>query len=267
VIDIGTNLANKAFRRDLDDVLRRARAAGVEAIVTTGTSEPASRAVWEIAERLRGPDQPRVACTAGIHPHHARDLCDGSIGALRALAARREVVAIGECGLDFDRNFSPREAQLRCFEAQLDLAAELRMPVFLHERAAHDEFLAIMKRWRPRLVGGVVHCFTGTEVEALRYLDLDLHLGVTGFLCDERRGAHLAGVVRRIPRDRLMIETDAPYLLPRTMPRHERPKDGRNEPAFLRHVLAAVAEARGEPADEVERATVAATARFFDLPG
>lgn len=265
MIDIGTNLANKAFRRDLPDVLRRARAAGVEAIVATGTSETASRAVWEIACERRGADAPTIACTAGIHPHHARDLWRGSVDALRELAARREVRAIGECGLDYDRTFSPREAQVRCFEAQLELAAELRMPVFLHERAAHEEFAAIVARFRPRLVRAVVHCFTGSSEALARYVDLDLHVGVTGWICDERRGGHLVDVVRRVPADRLMIETDAPYLLPRSMPRAERPKDGRNEPAFLRHVLTVVARARGEPEDAVRASTTATARAFFDL--
>lgn len=265
MIDIGTNLANKAFRRDLPDVLRRARAAGVEAIVATGTSENASRAVWEIAQERRGDDAPAVVCTAGIHPHHARDFWRGSVDALRALAARPEVRAIGECGLDYDRAFSPRDAQLRCFEAQLELAAELRMPVFLHERAAHEDFAAIVARLRSRLVGGVVHCFTGSSEALARYLDLDLHVGVTGWICDERRGEHLVELVRRVPADRLMIETDAPYLLPRSMPRLERPRDGRNEPALLRHVLATVARARGEPDAEVRAATTATARVFFAL--
>jgi TatD DNase family protein len=264
VIDIGANLSNKAFRRDLDGVLSRARAAGVSAIVVTGTSTAVSRAAWEIAEVART-DAPRLYCTAGIHPHHGSTWSRDSEAELRALAARPEVVAIGECGLDFDRNFSPRDAQLRCFEGQLALAAELQMPVFLHERAAHDDFAAILARWRPRLVCAVAHCFTGTGHELARYRDLDLHIGITGWINDERRGIHLRDLVRGIPEDRLMIETDAPYLLPRDIPRRDRPTDGRNEPWLLPHVLRAVAAARGETPEHVERATDATARRFFGI--
>ncbi|WP_394841898.1 TatD family hydrolase [Pendulispora brunnea] len=267
MIDIGANLANKAFRGDLEAVLRRARLAGVTTIVATGTSESVSRAALEIArDNGASADGPRVFATAGIHPHHAKDFSRGSLDTLRTLAGSPEVRAIGECGLDFDRNFSPRDAQLRCFEAQLELAADLGMPVFLHERAAEDDFSAVLARFRPRLTRAVVHCFTGSAETLARYLDLDLHIGITGWICDERRGTHLVDLVRRIPRDRIMIETDAPYILPRSMPRAERPRTGRNEPCFLRWVLEAVAKARNESETEFERATVATTKAFFDLP-
>ncbi len=269
MIDIGTNLANRAFRADLDEVLRRARAAGVTAIVATGTSEPASGKVWEIAVTPRGPEVPRIYCTAGIHPHHARDLHAGSIDALRALAGKPEVRAIGECGLDFDRDFSPRDAQMRCFEAQLALAAELQLPVFLHERAAHQAFHDILARWRPRLVRAVVHCFTGEGAALRRYLDLDLHIGITGWICDPRRGTHLLALSRSIPDDRLMIETDAPYILPRNMPRQAAARahgaGHRNEPAYLRWVLAKLAEARGVRPEDLERTTDATAKAFFGL--
>jgi TatD DNase family protein len=213
----------------------------------------------------RGPDAPRVYCTAGVHPHHAKDLSTDTIDALRALAQRPEVRAIGECGLDFDRNFSPHDAQLHAFEAQLELASELALPVFLHERSAHEAFVAILEKWRPRISHAVVHCFTGTGAELDRYLQLDLHIGLTGWICDERRGKHLLDIVRRIPADRLMIETDAPYILPRTIPRHARPSDGRNEAAFLSWVRASVAAARGESESDLDAATEATSSAFFGL--
>src|SRR5262249_24579043 len=153
---------------------------------------------------------------------------------------------IGECGLDFDRNFSPRDAQLRCFEAHLELAAELRMPVFLHERSAHEEFAAILSKHRGRLVGGVVHCFTGTADALSRYLDLDMQTGIPGWICDDRRGTHLRDLVKTIPANRLMIETDAPYILPRDLPKSVKPGNGRNEPSFLPHVASTIASCRGE---------------------
>ncbi|HSO39297.1 MAG TPA: TatD family hydrolase [Labilithrix sp.] len=264
LVDIGANLGNKAFRADLEAVLGRALAAGVGAIVLTGTSVPASRVAWEIAEATRDAGRsPRLFSTAGIHPHHASTHGPDAVVALRELCARREVLAVGECGLDFDRNFSPRAEQLRCFEAQLELAAELRLPVFLHERAAHAEFAEILARHRVRLVRAVVHCFTGTGEELARYLDLDLHIGLTGWICDERRGTHLRELVSRIPQDRLMIETDAPYILPRDI--RPKPASNRNEPSLLPYVLRAVARARGESPEALARSTTETAQAFFGI--
>jgi len=262
IVDIGANLGNKAFREDLDAVLARALDAGVETIVATGTTVPASRGAWEIAERQRE-RSPRLFSTAGIHPHHASQYGPDALVALRELCARPEVVAVGECGLDFDRNFSPRAEQLRCFEAHLELAAELRMPVFLHERAAHEDFAAILAKHRSRIPRAVVHCFTGTGEALARYLDLDLHIGITGWICDERRGTHLRDLVGQIPRVRLMIETDAPYILPRTI--RPKPKSNRNEPSLLPHVLRTVAESRGESPEELARSTTETARAFFGL--
>lgn len=262
IIDIGANLGNKAFREDLDRVLSRALEAGVEAIVATGTSVTASRGAWEIAEKKRE-RSPRLFATAGIHPHHASTFGPDAIVALRELCARPEVVAVGETGLDFDRNFSPRDDQLRSFEAHLELAAELQMPVFLHERSAHEEFAAILAKHRPRIPRAVVHCFTGNGEALARYLDLDCHIGLTGWICDERRGTHLLDIVGRIPKGRLMIETDAPYILPRTI--RPRPKTNRNEPSLLPYVLRAVAAARRESPEDLARSTTETARAFFGL--
>lgn len=259
LVDIGANLTNKTFRHDLDQVLARARERGVTRIVVTGTSEAESEAALALARTRPG----ELFSTAGVHPHHAKEAGPETWNTLRALAREEPVVALGECGLDYERNYSPPDAQRRAFEAQLELAAELGMPVFLHERRAHDDFLAMVARVRPRLSRAVVHCFTGTERELAAYLELDLHIGITGWICDERRGTHLKGLVGRIPRDRLMIETDAPYLLPRTLV--PKPEGRRNEPAFLPAVLATVAEALGRPADDVARETTETARRFFAI--
>jgi TatD DNase family protein len=202
--------------------------------------------------------------TAGVHPHNARSCDQRTIATLRELLAHPEVVALGECGLDYNRNFSPRPVQDRWFEAQLELAVETQRPLFLHERDAHAPFLALLSKYRPRLKAAVVHCFTGTLEEARAYLDLDLHLGITGWINDDRRGQPLRQVVRQLPLDRLMLETDAPFLLPRDM--LPRPKEGRNEPAYLPHVLRRVAEAMGKTAEEVAHETTQTARRFFALP-
>jgi TatD DNase family protein len=259
LVDIGANLTNKAFRSDLDAVLARAAERGVRQIVVTGTSEAASQDAFELARRHPG----FLFSTAGVHPHHARDFRPSTLARLRSLGREAPVVAVGECGLDYDRDFSPRAAQRSCFEAQLELAAELGLPVFLHERAAHADFLGILARYRPELVRAVVHCFTGSARELAAYRELDVHIGVTGWICDERRGSHLLPLMPTIPLDRLMLETDAPYLLPRTLrlPASRR----RNEPAFLPAVLDTVAGALGRPSAEVARATTQTARAFFAL--
>lgn len=259
LIDIGVNLTNKAFRRDLPAVISRARAVGVDVMVATGTRVEASWDAYELARR-----HPAVVySTAGVHPHHARDCDADTIPQLRDLCSRSEVVVVGECGLDYDRNFSPPAVQRRWFAAQLELAVELGMPVFLHEREAHADFLAILREHRSALTRAVVHCFTGTAHVLDAYLELDLHIGITGWICDERRGTHLLDLVRDIPADRLMVETDAPYLLPRTL--RPRPKSRRNEPAYLPAVVDTLASALGATADEVAAATTATAQRFFRL--
>jgi TatD DNase family protein len=260
VIDIGANLTSKSFHRDLPAVIDRAAAAGVEALVVTGTSLAGSRAAADLAER---PARAALYATAGVHPHHAVEATGDWVAELRALASRARVVALGECGLDFNRDYSPRTDQLRCFRAQLALAAELRLPVFLHERDAHDAFLGVLREHRSSLAGAVVHCFTGTRGELDAYLALDLHIGITGWICDERRGQGLLALAPAIPARRLMIETDAPYLLPRNMP--SPPRDRRNEPAFLRHVLNALAAARGEAPAATAAATTETARAFFGL--
>lgn len=249
LIDVGVNLAHDSFDHDRENVIREACAAGVSRMVITGSSLESTRAAIDLV-RSR-PESFR--CTAGVHPHHAADLDAAQLRAFAGLAARPEVVAVGECGLDYFRNFSPRPAQLQAFRQQLELAGQVRKPVFLHQRDAHEDFLAVMREHRPHLAGGVAHCFTAGVEEARAYLDLGLYIGLTGWICDERRGLHLREVVRFIPADRLVLETDAPYLLPRDL--KPQPKTRRNEPKYLPHVLQAISSARGEPFEALAAAT------------
>lgn len=245
LVDIGVNLAHRSFEADLPQVLQRAKDAGVD-LVITGTDVAGSRkAAWLAREH-------GLHATAGIHPHHAKDFEPRHLDELAVLSP----VAIGECGLDFNRNFSPRDAQLACFEAQLELAAQLAKPLFLHERDTFDDMHRILARARPKKA--VIHCFTGDARALDAYLALDLHIGITGWICDERRGKHLVELVRRIPKGRLMLETDAPFLSPPGAPR-------RNEPAFLPRVLEAVAKARGEAPEETARHTTETARDFFGL--
>ena len=260
LIDIGANLTHESFERDLDAVLERARAAGVVQMVVTGASREHSPMALELARRHPG----FLYATAGVHPHHAVEYTDECDAQMRALHAHPEVVAVGECGLDYNRDFSPRPAQRRAFERQLQIAADNGKPLFLHQRDAHDDFIAMMKNFDGKLGPAVVHCFTGERRELFDYLDRDWHIGITGWLCDERRGAHLRELVKHIPANRLMIETDAPYLLPRTL--RPLPKDRRNEPAFLAHIVEELARDRGEETAITAANSRATTAAFFRLP-
>jgi TatD DNase family protein len=251
LIDIGANLTHPAFRDDLPQVLERARDAGVDIIIATGTTPEETRGALELG----------FFTTAGVHPHHARECGPQTIPALRELAKDARVVAIGECGLDFNRNYSAHPDQEKWFIAQVELALELNKPLFLHSRDAHPRFCEILKSFKIKTA--VAHCFTGEREELQAYLDLGLYIGITGWICDERRGRHLVELVREIPRERLLLETDAPYLTPRDM--QPQPKARRNEPAFLPHILQAVARALGRPAEEVALETARNARRLFSL--
>jgi len=261
LLDIGINLAHDSFDADRDAVIERAAAVGVSRMVITGSSLASTQTAIALVRQRPS----RMRCTAGVHPHHAVDLDAAQLAAIGELALQPEVVAVGECGLDYFRNFSPREAQLEAFARQLELAARVRKPVFLHQRDAHADFVTVLREHRSQLVGGVAHCFTAGLEEAQAYLDLDLHIGITGWICDERRGLHLRDVVRGIPAERLLIETDAPYLLPRDL--RPKPQSRRNEPMYLPHVLEAIATARGQSAAELAQITTANALRLFGWDG
>ena len=256
LIDIGANLSHPSFAHDLDAVLARAQAHGVMQMIVTGADAQGSRAALALALAHPG----RLFATAGVHPHHASDF-DADIEALlRELHAQPQVKAVGETGLDYHRDLSPRAAQVFAFERQLGLAVDCGKPLFLHQRDAHADFIACMDNVRDRIGRAVVHCFTGEKNELFDCLDRDFYIGITGWICDERRGTHLRELIKSIPADRLMLETDAPYLLPRNvkpMPAHRR-----NEPMYLAHICAEVARDRGEDV-AVTAANATATARAF----
>jgi len=264
LVDIGVNLSHNQFRKDLPSVMLDAARAGVGDCILTGTSEQVSEEVLQLCRTHSGKSPCRLFCTAGIHPHDARQFTSESLDHLATLAKNAEVVAIGETGLDFNRDYSPRPDQEKVFQAQLQLGAELQLPLFMHERDAHERQLAIIKDFRDFISDGVIHCFTGNRKALFNYLDLGLYIGITGWICDERRGLELRQLVASIPLDRLLLETDAPYLLPGNLP--VKPKNRRNEPAFLPRVLEMVALHRPEQAVDIAQATTASAYRFFRLP-
>lgn len=259
LIDIGANLTNKRFSRDLDAVIYRAKAANVAHIVVTGTSMPVS----ERAAKLTRDYPEYLSSTAGVHPHDAKSWVSKSQAELLELLNQSKVVAVGECGLDYNRNFSPKDSQLRCFEDQLAIAADKQLPVFLHERDAHDDFFRLLGKYRDKLSGAVVHCFTGGINEVSAYLDLDCHIGITGWLSDNRRATALRQAIPAIPLHKLMIETDAPFLTPKDT--SGKPVSNRCEPCHLQRVLSSLVEYANVSEAELAKHLYKNTRDFFGL--
>ncbi|WP_231489489.1 TatD family hydrolase [Billgrantia saliphila] len=257
--DIGANLTHASFDRDFDAVLGRARAANVTTLIVTGTDLAHAEQAVELARRVTG-----LYATAGVHPHDASGWDSALASAMRELHRLPEVVAVGECGLDFNRNFSTPAEQERAFEAQLGLAAESGKPLFLHERDAGRRMNEMLRAWRDDIVDAVIHCFTADRETLFSYLDMDLHIGLTGWICDERRGHHLRELVGEIPLERMMVETDSPYLLPRNLP--AKLKGRRNEPSLLPWIVREIAHWRGDDDATLARATHDTARAFFRLP-
>jgi TatD DNase family protein len=251
-IDSHAHLEMTEFDRDREEVIARASAAGLTAIITVGTTIPDCEKAAEIA-RLH----PQVYAAVGIHPHEVSEIDPGTYDTLRVLARQEKVVAIGEIGLDFFYDHSPREVQLRCFAEQLDLACELDLPVIVHDREAHAETLRILQQRKGRL-RGVLHCFSGDEQMARECIALGLHLSVAGPIT-YKNADRLRAVAREIPAERLLIETDAPYLAPQPW------RGKRNEPAYIVETARCLAEIRGMAAGELERLTEENTRRLFGL--
>ena len=258
LIDIGVNLTNSRLYHDRHTLKTDALAVGVIHQIITGTSYEASLKAYEICQE----DPSYYSSTAGCHPHDAKDLTSEHLDGLRELLSHDEVVAVGECGLDFNRNFSPPEIQKEVFQQQIDLALEVKKPLFLHQRDAHDAFLEQLKPVATDL-SGICHCFTGNKDEMRDYLDLGFYIGITGWLCDERRGADLQNALKYAPLDRIMLETDAPYLIPRTI--RPRPKSNLNTAANLTYVLDTAAEITGKTSAELAKVTTENCCRLFKV--
>jgi TatD DNase family protein len=259
LIDIGLNLTNKRFNEDRDQVIQEAIEAGITQMIVTGTNLNESKRAIQLSF-----DYPNVLyATAGCHPHDASSYSDEAHEKFSELSQHQSVVAIGECGLDFNRNFSSQAEQIHAFKKQLEIAIETRKPVFLHERDAFETQYNILKDYLPQLSRGVIHCFTGSQDALEKYLDLGLYIGITGWICDERRGQHLLETIKLIPDDKLMIETDAPYLTPRDLA--NKPKNGRNEPKYLPHIAQAVAKARSQTLETLADITYNNSKYFFNL--
>jgi TatD DNase family protein len=265
VIDIGVNLLHSQFDADRDAVLRRAHQAGVQQMLITATDLTTCRLAIDFCSRSG------LFCTAGIHPHDAATAPEDFIEQVIALARHPQVKAIGETGLDFNRNYSPADRQRNIFAAQIELAVRLSMPLFVHDRDSNGEVARLLEHGGASAVGVVIHCFTGTAAELHSYLDAGYSIGITGWVCDPKRGSGLREIVKEIPLNRLLIETDAPFLLPKTI--NDWPPHGvsgkhkrRNEPATLPMIAATLAQLMGVTAEELIAATTENARTLFQLP-
>lgn len=258
-IDIAVNLLGSALEPDIATIVKAAAEQGVSPLIVIGSDLTESAAAIELCQQY--PKQ--LYCTAGVHPHHASSWNKQSSSLQADLCQTPQVVAVGECGLDYNRDFSPRLAQRQAFSAQLALAVDLQLPVLMHEREADEDFIAILREYRPQLAGALLHCFTGTHSQMEAYIDLDLHLGITGWVCDERRGQELAQLVPFIPQNRILIETDSPYLLPRSM--RPKPKSNKNKPEYLPYIAEYIANLRGENTAEFAKCCYENSFAFFNL--
>ena len=269
LVDIGANLLHAQFDQDRIDVLTRARTAGIDRLIITATNlEAAVGAISYLSTLQTRTDVPLLHTTVGIHPHDAAQAAPDWQRRVTVLAEHADVVAIGETGLDFNRNFSPTGDQRDVFGGQIDIANALDRPLFVHDRESHGEVLRMLKERGTPPHNVVIHCFTGTAQELDDYLAAGYWIGITGWVCDRRRGGSLRGLVPRIPLNRLLIETDAPFLLPHDLPRDlmHPPKGRRNESAYLPHIAATLADLLQVPLATLIDATTINALRFFRLP-
>ena len=256
LFEAGLNLFSAQFDADRFELLQRSRDAHVRYQLCIASDLAEAHHNLDVCRSL-----PDVLSTAGVHPHQAARVNESWLTELTQLLAEPQVRAIGECGLDFNRMFSPEQQQIAVFEAQLELAQQIDKPVYLHERDALDTKLSLLRSHQ--IQHGIAHCFTGTRQAMAQYLDLGLYIGITGWVCDERRGMDLQDAVRYLPLDRLILETDAPYLLPRNLT--NKPKSRRNEPAFLPAIAAMIAELKQCPLEQVLAAAWQNSCKLFQV--
>ncbi|WP_019029320.1 TatD family hydrolase [Colwellia piezophila] len=264
LIDIGVNLTNKRFDKDREAVLTRAQSSGVAGLLITGTSVMESKKALGLCQQYQASFPDFLYSTAGVHPHDADNVADDYIEQLKQLARQPQVKAIGECGLDFNRNFSAPTQQVKVFTEQVALAADLNMPLFLHQRDAFEPWFDILSPYQGKVPAMVAHCFTGDKNELMQCLAADMYIGITGWLCDERRGQTLRDIVSLIPLNRLFIETDAPYLTPRTI--RPKPKSSRNEPSYLTFIIKELANITGLDPKDIAWQTSRNSETVFDFP-
>ncbi len=256
LFDSHCHLDDRAFKNDMDDVVQRAADSGIIAFMSVGISKNSSKKAVSLAESRNG-----VYASVGVHPHVAENCSESTIEFLSGLAKSPMVRAWGEIGLDFNRMYSPMQDQEKWFIRQLETSGDLDLPVIFHERDSNGRLFEILKSHFKTGRQGVVHCFSGNEEEMKQYLDLGLHIGITGILTIKGRGKNLRKLVRLLPVERILIETDAPYLTPAPEKNHTR----RNEPAFVKSVLLKLAQVREEDPEYLADQIWENTCRLYDI--
>jgi TatD DNase family protein len=256
LFDSHCHLDDKSYVRDFDRVLERARRTGVMRMMTIGIDKTTSSKAVSLAESHED-----IFASVGVHPHDAAGCSQSVLDDLVTLSKSPTVRAWGEIGLDFNRMYSPREDQEKWFGRQIEIAGELDLPMIFHERDSAGRFLEILTRHGKASMDGVVHCFSGTQKELEQYLTLGLHIGITGIITMESRGAKLRELVGLIPADRILVETDAPYLTPAP----EKNQARRNEPAFVKSVLMKIAAVRKEDPKHLAQIIWGNTCRLYSL--
>lgn len=253
LIDTHAHLDHERFKDDVDQVIERAKLSQVQSIITVGADLASSRQAVEFARRY-----PDVIATVGVHPHDADSVSDSVLNEIAILAQDEGVVAIGEIGLDYHYDFSPRDVQRRVFAIQISLARELELPIVVHVREAYQDVMSILKSEHAEDVGGIVHCFSGDREAAKDCLDMGFYISVGGILTFAN-SQELREIIRGLPMDRILLETDAPYLTPVPY------RGKRNEPAYLVHVAEALANLKGITFDEVAETTTLNACKLFGL--
>jgi TatD DNase family protein len=253
LIDSHAHLEMPEFKKDLEAVVQRAKESGVEYIFTVGTERKDWRRALEIAN-----SHPSIYAILGVHPHNAKEIDDQTYPILRELCREKRVKAYGEIGLDFFRNLSPRDVQLKRFREQIALAKELRLPIVVHDREAHPETLEILKSEKAEECGGIIHCFSGDYEMAKVCIDMGFYISVPGSITF-KNAEGLRGVVKRIPIESLIIETDAPFLTPEPF------RGKRNEPSYVRYTAEKVAELKKISFEKVAEATTANAQHVYRL--
>lgn len=259
LFDSHSHIDDKSYNSDIDDMIDRATKEQVRGIVIAGINLKTSLKAIQIAKK-----HSHIITSVGIHPHDAKKCSKKEIEALIELSQKNNCVkAWGETGLDFNRMFSPKENQEKCFIQQLEAADEIDLPLIFHERDSDGRFYELVKTYGPQTRKGVVHCFSGTKQELFKYLDLGYYIGITGILTIKKRGEYLRSLAPLIPEDRIVIETDAPYLTPAP----QKNKVRRNEPSFVKSVLLRLAEVREADPDELSNIIFKNTQRLYGLDG
>lgn len=254
MFDIGVNLDHPSYLSELSDFRERYQTAGVEGIICIASTVQEARALREHCAPYDD-----MFYTIGCHPHHASSWQDSDLSTIETMFQKdSKAIALGEMGLDFNRNYSTPEEQRYAFSAQLELAASLDKPLYLHERDAFESLVQPLKH-ASHNHRGVIHCFTGNQAQMENYLELGLYVGITGWLLDERRNQELKEAVRALPLERLLLETDAPYLLPRNI----RPRPKRNHPMYLPYIAQAVADIKNIPVEQVVNQSKSNTQALF----